>query len=167
MISFKNWSWGKIFQRISHVNSHSVFFFPRETFCCPWQIAKKSPWNSKIARGKLGFQKLPVKHAKLPVANLAKSCPWNLKIARGKSEKSSRETSKLPVANSGFFLKNLVISKLLPALETRLFDQPPSPGSNFENTMVKSKKAPFPKLTFSRGESNFSQYHAGTGTLLS
>ena len=55
--------------------------------------------------------------------------------------------------------KNLVISKLLPALETRLFDQPPSPGSNFENTMVKSKKAPFPKLTFSRGESNFSQYH--------
>ena len=144
----------------------SVFFFPRETFCCPWQIAKKSPWNSKIARGKLGFQKLPVKHAKLPVANLAKSCPWNLKIARGKSEKSSRETSKLPVANSGFFLKNLVISKLLPALETRLFDQPPSPGSNFENTMVKSKKAPFPKLTFSRGESNFSQYHAGTGTLL-
>ena len=79
---------------------------------------------------------MPVKHAKLPVAKFGQKLSVKLEIARGKSEQSARETSKLPVANSGFFFKNFVISKLLPALETRLFDQPPSPGSNFENTMV-------------------------------
>ena len=118
---------------------------------CPWQIriSKVTRETRKIARGKFG-QKLSVKLENCPW-QIRKKCPWNVKIARGKF---------------GIFFKNLVNSKLLPALETRLFEQPPSPRSNYKNTMVKSKKALFPKLTFSRGESNFSQYHAGRGTLL-
>ena len=102
------------------------------------QKSPRETWKLPVANQV--SKKMPVKHVKLPVANLAKSCPWNLKVARGKSEKSARETWKLPVANSGFFCKNLPFSKLLPALETRLSDQPPSPESNFKKHYGKKQK---------------------------
>ena len=58
------------------------FVSPVKLFKSRGKSEKSVRETDEIARGKLGFQILPVKNMKLPVANLAKSCPWNFKIAR-------------------------------------------------------------------------------------